>query len=91
MVDGVAVVKTVFAGDACGAVPLDKFKFDPDAIGVVADRASAAMGRGWLGCCDRKIWDFGEGRENLGFDFTLDLVVHLFVHWWLLRLVLREN
>ena len=31
MVDGVAVVKTAFTGDACGAIPLDEFEFDPDA------------------------------------------------------------
>jgi hypothetical protein len=42
MVDGVAVVKTVLPGDAGGAVPLDEFEFDPDAIGMVAAGALAA-------------------------------------------------
>jgi hypothetical protein len=59
IVDGVAVVKTLFAGDACGAIPLDELEFDPDAIGVVADATSAAMGGGWLGCGDRETGDFG--------------------------------
>jgi hypothetical protein len=46
VVDGVAVVEVELIGDEGWTVPLDEFEFDPDAIGMVADAASAAMGGG---------------------------------------------
>jgi hypothetical protein len=59
VVYAVAVVELELFGDAEGAAPLDEFEFDPDAIGVTADAASAAMGGGWLGCCHGESGEFG--------------------------------
>ena len=50
VVDAVAVVEIELLGDAGGAVPLDEFEFDPNAIGVAADGASATVCVGWFGC-----------------------------------------
>jgi hypothetical protein len=55
----VAVVEVELHRDAGGAGPLDEFEFDPDAIGVVADGASAAMGRRWFGCGDGESGEIG--------------------------------
>jgi hypothetical protein len=58
VVDAVAVVEVELIGEE-GTVPLDEFEFDPDAIGMVADAASAAMGGGWFGRGDGETGDFG--------------------------------
>ena len=59
VVDGVAVVEVELIGDEGWTVPLDEFEFDPDAIGMVADAASAAMGGGWFGRGHGETGDFG--------------------------------
>ena len=59
VVDAVAVVEIELLGDAGGAVPLDEFEFDPDAIGVAADGASAAVGGGRFGCGHGEVGELG--------------------------------
>jgi hypothetical protein len=46
-------------GDAGGAVSLDEFEFDPNAIGVAAGAASATVCGGWFGSGHGEIGEIG--------------------------------